>query len=149
MNDGTASAERVADDELANRVAEAMYAKDRTAHLLGIRLRAVRRGYSELTMSVREDMLNSYDLCHGGILFTLADTAFAYACNASNERNVALQCAISFTTSARLGDELVAVAVQRVQGGRTGTYDVTISGADGAVLALFRGTNYRLRATVL
>jgi acyl-CoA thioesterase len=145
MRDGQASAEGTVRDDVATRVAEALYAKDCAAQMLGIKLRTVRRGYAELSMTVREDMLNAIDLCHGGILFTFADTAFGYACNASSEVNVALQCAISFTAPARLGDELVAEAVQRAQGGRTGTYDVTISGANGAVLALFRGTNYRIK----
>jgi acyl-CoA thioesterase len=146
MNDGPAFAERAAEDELATRVAETLYAKDRAAQMLGIRVRTVRRGYAVVAMTVREDMLNALESCHGGILFALADTAFGYACNAGNDVYVALQCAISFTAPARLGDELFAEAVQRMQGGRTGTYDVTISGTDGIVLALFRGTNYRVSA---
>ncbi|MFY9780861.1 MAG: hydroxyphenylacetyl-CoA thioesterase PaaI [Candidatus Baltobacteraceae bacterium] len=143
MNDGTAEA------ELAGRVSAAMYAKDRAAQMLGIQLRTVRHGYAELTMTVREDMLNVHGLCHGGLVFALADTAFGYACHTRNQANVALQGAISFTAPARLGDELIAVAEQRAQGGRTGTYDVTIGLADGTVLALFRGTNYRVNGTVL
>ena len=111
MNDGTAEA------ELAGRVSAAMYAKDRAAQMLGIQLRTVRHGYAELTMTVREDMLNVHGLCHGGLVFALADTAFGYACHTRNQANVALQGAISFTAPARLGDELIAVAEQRAQGG--------------------------------
>jgi acyl-CoA thioesterase len=149
MNDGTVSAGAAAEEELARRVSAAMYAKDRAARMMGITLRVVRHGYCEAAMTVREDMLNAQNLCHGGMLFTLADTAFGYACNSRNQANVALQCAISFAAPARLGDELIAIAERRVQGGRTGTYDVTLSKADGSVIALFRGTNYRVNATVV
>ena len=111
MNDGTAEA------GLAGRVSAAMYAKDRAAQMLGIQLRTVRHGYAELTMTVREDMLNVHGLCHGGLVFALADTAFGYACHTRNQANVALQGAISFTAPARLGDELIAVA-ERARAGR-------------------------------
>ena len=148
MIDGPVPDERAA-DELAARVAAAMHARDRAAHALGIELVRARCGYAQLMMTVREDMQNGQDLCHGGIVFMLADTAFAYACNSRNDANVALQCAISFAAPGRVGDRLVAVAEERVHGNRTGTYDVTVVGASGAVLALFRGTSYRLNATVI
>jgi acyl-CoA thioesterase len=133
-----------AGDALARRVAEAMYARDRAAQMLGIEVVAMSTGYAKCSMTVREDMLNGHDICHGGILFALADTAFAYACNSRNERTVALAASISFAAPAHAGERLSAVAEERAAGGRTGTYDVTVSAPDGAPLALFRGTAYRV-----
>jgi acyl-CoA thioesterase len=136
-------------EALAERVRAAMYARDRAARMLGIEVAEIAAGYAKCTMSVRDDMLNGHDICHGGILFTLADTAFAYACNSRNERAVALQCSISFAAPARVGDGLFAVAEERAAGGRTGTYDVTVFGPDGAMIALFRGTNYRVSGSLV
>jgi acyl-CoA thioesterase len=131
------------------RIAAAMYARDRVAQALGIDVDETRVGYARCSMTVAEAMLNGHDLCHGGYLFLLADTAFAYACNARNDVNVALNASIAFNAPARVGDRLVAVAEERAQGNRTGTFDVTVSGLDGAVLALFRGTSYRVNARVI
>lgn len=136
-------------EALAQRVREAMYARDRAAQMLGIEVAEIAAGQATCTMTVREDMLNGHDICHGGIVFTLADTAFAYACNSRNERAVALQCSISFAAPARVGERLSAVAEERVAGGRTGTYDVTVFGPDGATIALFRGTNYRVSGSLV
>ncbi|MBC5811714.1 MAG: hydroxyphenylacetyl-CoA thioesterase PaaI [Candidatus Eremiobacteraeota bacterium] len=126
-----------------------MYARDRVARDLAIEIIEVRAGYARCEMTVAERMLNGHDLCHGGYIFTLADTAFAYACNARNHVNVALQCSISFAAPAREGDRLAAVCEERVKSNRTGTYDVTVTGASGAVLALFRGTSYQVNARVV
>ena len=138
-------------DALARACAEAMYSRDRAAQTIGIAIEEVRTGYARLAMTIDETMLNGHDIAHGGATFTLADTAFAYACNSRNEPNVALQCSISFTTAARLGDRLVSVGEERAGGkGRTGVYDITVTREDdGELVAMFRGVCYRVKGTVL
>lgn len=135
-------------DPLARACAEAMFARDRHAQALGIAIDDVRETYARLSLTIREDMVNGHDIVHGGVTFTLADTAFAYACNSRNEPNVALQCSISFSAAARKGDTLVAVAEQRSGGGRTSLYDITVTRGED-IIALFRGVAYRVRGTVL
>lgn len=125
-----------------------MYARDATARWLDIALQEVRPGYARLSMRVTESMLNGHDVAHGGIVFTLADTAFAYACNSRNERNVALNATISFAAPGKLGDQLVAIASERSRAGRTGVYDVEVQDGRGRTIAFFRGTSYRIEGTV-
>jgi acyl-CoA thioesterase len=137
------------DDALATRVADAMYERDRASKSMGMTILEVRAGFARLAMSVRDDMVNGHDLCHGGFIFTLVDSAFAYACNSRNDSTVALQCSISFSASARLGERLIATAQERVLGGRTGTYDGEVRREDGSVVALFRGTSYRVKGSVI
>ena len=100
-------------------------------------------------MVVRQDMVNGHDICHGGLTFTLADCAFAYACNACNRATVALGAQISFLAPARFGDVLLATAREQSRAGRTGVYDVEVSTADGTMVALFRGTSYETRGEVI
>jgi len=133
----------------AARVASAMFERDRAAVFAGVSVEEVRFGYARCAMTVREEMLNGHDVCHGGFVFLLADTAFAYACNSRNDTHVALNCAISFTAASRAGDALSAVAEERTRGRRTGTYDVTVYGPTGDVVALFRGTSYGLGSNVI
>jgi len=121
-----------------------MYARDAAARGLGIELEEVGPGYARLSMQIVDSMLNGHDVAHGGLIFTLADTAFAYACNSRDERNVALNAAISFTASARAGDRLVAIARESSRAGRTGVYDVEVRTARDELIALFRGTSYRI-----
>lgn len=135
-------------DALARRVAEHMFQRDRGAQTLGVVLHEARVGFARLSMLVDERMLNGHGIAHGGFVFALADTAFAYACNSRNERTVALQCSVSFTTASREGDVLVATAEERTSASRTSTYDVLIT-REGKTVALFRGVAYRLRGTVL
>ncbi|MBV8583381.1 MAG: hydroxyphenylacetyl-CoA thioesterase PaaI [Candidatus Eremiobacteraeota bacterium] len=125
-----------------------MYARDAASRWLDISIEEVRPGYARLSMHVTESMLNGHDVAHGGLVFTLADTAFAYACNSRNERNVALNAAISFAAPARLGDKLVAVAEERSRAGRTGVYDVEVQNQSQDTLALFRGTSYRITGSL-
>jgi acyl-CoA thioesterase len=131
-------------DELARRVASAMFARDRAARELGIQIRDVGEGRATLSMVVRPNMLNGHAIAHGGFVFALADTAFAYACNSRNESTVALQCSISFARAAREGELLVAVAEERSRANRTATYDVSVTSDGGETVALFRGTAYRV-----
>ncbi|MBD5633716.1 MAG: hydroxyphenylacetyl-CoA thioesterase PaaI [Candidatus Eremiobacteraeota bacterium] len=124
-----------------------MYERDRASRSLGIDILEVHAGYARAAFVVRDDMLNGLDVCHGGFLFTLADSAFAFACNSRNESTVALQCSISFSGPARSGERIEAIARERTLGGRTGTYDVELTGPRGTV-ALFRGVSYRVSGTV-
>ena len=135
--------------QLAQDAAKAMWSRDHAAQALGMAIAEVTPGTSRLTMPVRQDMVNGHAICHGGMIFTLADTAFAYACNSYNLNTVASACNIDFLAPAHLGDSLVAVAVERVQSGRSGVYDVTVSTAAGKTVALFRGKSARIKGEVI
>src|SRR2546428_6153617 len=134
---------------LAERVAAGMYARDRASQAMGMQIAAIGPGYAELTMTVRGDMLNGHAICHGGFIFTLADSAFAYACNSYNLMTVASGCAIDFLAPAREGDVLTAIAQERSASGRTGVYDVEVSNQRGEMIALFRGKSYRIKGHVI
>lgn len=131
--------------QTADRVREVMYANDRAAKALGIRILEVGPGRAVLTMRVREDMLNGHDLCHGGLVATLADTAFAYGCNAYNEVTVASGFSIDLIAPGRLGDELTASCVEVAKAGRTGVYDIVVANQRGEHMAVFRGRSYTAR----
>jgi acyl-CoA thioesterase len=131
--------------QLAQAVAEEMYALDEAARSLAIGIDNVGPGRAQARMTVREDMLNSHRICHGGMIFTLADSAFAYACNAENKSTLATTCSISFASAAELGEELTAVAEERVRTGRTGVYDITVKAGDSRVVAVFRGNSYQVK----
>ena len=135
-------------DALARRVAEAMYARDNAAQDMGMELHEAREGFSRVSMRIQERMLNGHGIAHGGVIFALGDTAFAYACNSRNRPNVALQCSVSFTTPARVGEDIVAVAEERSSGSRTSAYDVTLTCGD-RIVALFRGVAYGVRGSVV
>ena len=109
-----------------------------------MRLLDVGPGRSQMGMTVRSDMVNGHGMCHGGFLATLADSAFAFACNTYDEVTVAAGFDIVFVAPAQLGEELVAVAVEQVRRGRSGIYDVTLSGPGGQVVAEFRGRSRSL-----
>lgn len=126
-------------DELARASAEAMLANDRATRGLGIDLIEVGPGCATMAMTVRPEMTNGHDICHGGFLFTLADSAFAFACNSYNQRVVASHAAISFLAPAHLGDRLTATAREIHREGRSGLYDIRVTRADGTVIAEFRG----------
>ncbi|MBV6273486.1 hydroxyphenylacetyl-CoA thioesterase PaaI [Alcaligenaceae bacterium CGII-47] len=135
---------------LAQATATAMWSRDRTAHALGMQIAHIASGTATLRMSVRQDMLNGHNICHGGMIFTLADTAFAYACNSYNHNTVASACHIDFLAPAREGDTLEAHAVEQSLSGRTGVYDITVRHADSQkVIALFRGKSYRIQGAVI
>lgn len=134
---------------LADATAEAMFSRDRAAQALGIRIVRVQPGASLLAMTVRGDMVNGHHICHGGMIFSLADTAFAYACNSYNKNTVASACHIDFLAPAKEGDTLEAEAIEQSAAGRTGVYDITVRTAGGKTIALFRGKSYRINGEVI
>jgi acyl-CoA thioesterase len=127
-------------EDLARRSAEVMWAGDAASKALGMQIVAVGPGTATLSMTVREDMINGWDLCHGGLIASLADSAFAFACNSRGTMTVASGFDVTLLDSAHLGDELVAVAAERSLRGRSGLYDVTVTRpSDDTVIAEFRG----------
>jgi acyl-CoA thioesterase len=145
----TSAADSASAAELAEQTAEAMFRRDAASKLIGLRLIAVRPGYARLAMVVRPDMANGHRMCHGGYLFTLADSAFAYACNSYNKNTVASACQIDFLAPATIGEVLEAECEERSLAGRTGVYDTTIRNRSGKVVALFRGKSYRISGEVI
>ncbi|TDQ38811.1 hydroxyphenylacetyl-CoA thioesterase PaaI [Tepidicella xavieri] len=134
---------------LAEAVAQAMWSRDHASQALGMRLESIGPGRATLSMAVRRDMVNGHAICHGGFMFTLADSAFAYACNSYNLNTVASACHIDFLAPAREGDVLEAEAVERSASGRTGVYDITVRVRGGKTVALFRGKSYRIQGEVI
>lgn len=130
---------------IAERSAAALYANDRASQGLGMRLIEVRPGYAKLAMLVREDMLNGHSSCHGGLIFSLADSAFAFSCNSHGGVVVAAAASVDFLAPARGGDELTAVAVERWRSKRNGIYEVTVVNQRGEAIALFRGRSRQVR----
>ena len=134
------SPERTVDrHDVARRCAETMWAADRASRRLGMELVEIAPGRARLTMRVTEEMINGHGTCHGGYLAVLADSAFAFACNTYDDVTVAAGFDIVFVAPARLGDELEAVATERARFGRSGLYDVTVTRADGTLVAEYRG----------
>lgn len=136
-------------DELARRCAEYMYANDVASRSLGITVHDVRSGCATASMTVTAAMANGHGIVHGGYVFLLADSAFAFACNGYDQVTVAAGCDIVFVSPARVGDMLTATAGERVRVGRSGVYDVTVTRADGAVVAELRGRSRTISGSVL
>ena len=134
---------------LARRCAEAMYAADRASQHLGMTIDDVAPGRATLRMPVTDIMINGHDICHGGYVVLLADSAFAFACNTYNQRTVAQGLDVTFLRAVRRGDVLVAVATERARTGRTGIYDVTVSREGGEVVAEFRGRSRTIEGTLV
>ena len=130
---------------VAERSAAAMYASDRASQALGMRLVEIRPGYAKLTMLVRDDMLNGHASCHGGPIFSLADSAFAFSCNSYGGVVVAAAASIDFLAPAQGGDELTAIGVERWRSKRNGVYEVTVTNQRGETVALFRGRSHQVR----
>jgi len=135
--------------ELAQAVGQAMYAEDAASQGLGRKVEEIAPGYARMTMRVRADMLNGHKTCHGGFIFALADSAFAFSCNSRNVSTVASGCTIDFLAPGFEGDLLTAVAQERSLAGRTGVYDVTVTNQDGRSVALFRGRSYRIKGQIV
>jgi len=133
---------------VAEKCAEAMFANDHAAKHLGMTVEAVGPGTATVAMTVDERMINGHAICHGGLIFTLADTAFAYACNAYNKVTVAQHCQVSFLAPGKLGDRLVAEAAERMLAGRSGIYDIRVTNQDGTLIAEFRGHSRTIQGTL-
>lgn len=134
---------------LAEATAAAMWPRDRAAQTLGLKLVRIQPGTALVSMTVRSDMVNGHHICHGGMIFSLADTAFAYACNSYNKNTVASACHIDFLAPAKEGETLEAEAIEQSASGRTGVYDITVRNAGGRLIALFRGKSYRISGEVI
>ncbi|MBZ0146807.1 MAG: hydroxyphenylacetyl-CoA thioesterase PaaI [Pseudorhodoplanes sp.] len=134
---------------LARACADAMWKDDAATRSLGMKLISVAPGQAVITMTVTDRMVNGHSVCHGGYIFTLADSAFAFACNTYNQRTVAQHCAVTFLASAQLGDKLVARAVERQRSGRSGIYDITVTREEGNVIAEFRGHSRTIEGEIL
>lgn len=136
-------------EQMANACSQAMHANDKAAQMLDMAIVEVRPGYAHLEMTVRKDMLNGHDICHGGMIFTLADTAFAHSCNTYNKVTVASGCTIDFAAPAFEGDRLRAIAEERHRKGRTGVYDITVYNQNNEALAFFRGKSHQISGVLV
>ena len=134
---------------IAEATRDAMWSNDRASQALGMQVQAVGPGTATVSMAVREDMLNGHDLCHGGLVATLADSAFAFACNAYNEVTVASGFDINLFAASRLGDVLTASAREVTKAGRTGVYDIEVTNQRGERVAVFRGRSYTMKGKPL
>ncbi|WP_426336448.1 hydroxyphenylacetyl-CoA thioesterase PaaI [Pseudoduganella sp. R-31] len=134
---------------LAEAAGAAMFARDAASQALCMKLVEIRPGYARMTMPVRSDMLNGHQTCHGGFIFALADSAFAFACNSHNHTTVGAGCTIDYLAPGRMDDLLTAEAVERTLVGKTGIYDVTVSNQEGKMIATFRGKSHRVAGEVV
>ena len=134
---------------LAQAVAAAMFARDTASQGLGMTINAVGPGHASMSMPIRANMLNGHQSCHGGFIFTLADSAFAFACNSYNQTTVGAACTIDYLAPGRLHDILTAEAVEQALTGKSGIYDVTVRNQDGRTVALFRGKSLRVGGDVV
>ena len=130
-------------DQLAGSVVSHMMEKDLFSQWLGITILEIKEGYSKIKMTVRKEMINGFDIVHGGIAFALADSAFAFACNNRNNLSVALDTSINFMKPVHVGDELTAEAKEMHNGRSTGLYHISITNHNKHIVALFKGTCFR------
>ena len=138
------------ENALARRVGETMFAADRASReTMGMELLACEPGRAVMRMTVQALHLNGHQICHGGFIFTLADSTFAFACNSRNHNTVAAGCSIEFLRPAHAGDVLTCEGVEQVQSGRQGVYDMRVTDQHGHVVALFRGKSAQIRGHVL
>ena len=134
---------------LAELAGKTMYERDPASQRLGMTLIEIRPGYARMSMRVREDMLNGHGTCHGGYIFMLADSAFAFACNSHNFVTVGAGCSIDYLAPGREGDLLCAEAVEQALAGKTGVYDIVVTDQEGRKIALFRGKSHRVSGHVV
>jgi acyl-CoA thioesterase len=136
--------------ELAAKVGESMFAADRASRdFMGLELVSCEPGRAVMRMTVRQEMLNGHEICHGGMIFTLADSTFAFACNSRNLVTVASGCSIEFLKPARVGDVLTCEGVEQLLQGRYGIYDMKVNNQHGEIVAMFRGKSTTIQGTVL
>lgn len=122
---------------------DTLLARDEFTRWLGLQIEEIALGYCRLHYIVREEMLNGFDIVHGGVVFSAADSALAFACNSHGQLTVALEVSISFTRPARTGDLLFVEAREVYRGNKTGVYDIRTTNADGELVAIFKGTTYQ------
>lgn len=134
-------------EEIACKCADLLWADDKASAALDVKIETVGPGTADLSMAVRASMTNGHGICHGGYIFTLADTAFAFACNTYNQRCVAQHCSITYIAPAREGMRLRASARERQRAGRSGVYDVTVVDDIGTIIAEFRGLSRTVPGT--
>jgi acyl-CoA thioesterase len=135
--------------EVARQSAEALWADDNASRGLGMELLDVGPGEARVAMTVAESMANGHGTCHGGFIFLLADSAFAFACNSYGQRNVAQHCSVTFLNPGKIGMRLIAEAKERQRAGRSGIYDVTVTDDQGTVIAEFRGHSRTVPGSLL
>ena len=133
---------------LAELAGKTMYERDPASQALGMTLDAIKPGYARMSMRVRGDMLNGHATCHGGYIFMLADSAFAFACNSHNFNTVGAGCTIDYLAPGKEGDVLTAEAMEQALQGRTGVYDIEVTNQEGRTIALFRGKSHRVSGMV-
>ncbi len=143
------TSDQMTPQELAEACATAMWNDDSASQNLGMSLDHVAPGEAALSMTITDQMTNGHGMCHGGYIFTLADSAFAFACNTYNQRVVAQACAVTYLNPVELGARLTARAREISRRGRSGIYDVRVSDASGAVIAEFRGHSRVIKGTHL
>jgi acyl-CoA thioesterase len=134
---------------LAEQVAGVLWDQDRASQTLGMELIDVRPGFARIRMAVRRDMTNGHGTCHGGYMFLLADSSFAFACNTHNQKAVAASAEIHFLASAREGDVLTAESTEQFLAGRSGVYDTRVTNQDGQLIALFRGKSATIKGLII
>jgi acyl-CoA thioesterase len=134
---------------LARKVADTLLSREGTGSAWGIVIEEAREGFARVRMQVRADMLNGHGITHGGMIFSLADTAFAYACNSRNESTVAQNATISFLAASKVGDVLVAEAQELSRAGKSGVYQISVRKADGGVIAEFTGLSRTIGGPIL
>ena len=135
--------------QLAETCAATLWGPDTCSQWLGMQLEEVRPGYARIRMKIKPEFLNGHGICHGGLMFTLADSTFAFACNSHNVPAVAAGCSIEFLKPVQGGDTLTATGQEQTLSGRHGIYDIRLTNAAGEVVALFRGKSAQLKGVII
>jgi acyl-CoA thioesterase len=133
----------------AERAVAALWRGDAASRQLGMQVESCGPGRATVTMRIREDMVNGHHICHGGLIFALADSAFAFACNSYGDNTVAAGAAIEFLRPGREGELLRAIATERWRAGRTGIYEIEVRNQDGEAVALFRGRSHQVAGRLI
>ena len=149
MSDPPTAADADGRQRRAERATQALFGGDRASQALGMAVESCGPGRATVTMTVRPDMVNGHRVCHGGLIFTLADSAFAFACNSHGDKTVAAGAAIEFLLPAREGDVLRAVATERWRAGRAGIYEIDVQNQRGETVAMFRGRSHQIAGRLI
>lgn len=149
MSEDRVTRRTAGDPSVAERAVRALWDGDRASQMLGMRVVSCGPGRAEVSMHVRADMVNGHAICHGGLIFALADSAFAFACNSHGDRTVAAGAAIDFLAPGREGDVLTAVATERWRAGRSGIYEIEVRNQRAETVALFRGRSHQVSGRLI